>query len=201
MAKKQKLSGETRGRYEFRVWGEHRKARKKLAKLASEKVVEDYDDCYLLVDDPSWNAKVRDNTLKIKQLIAEDKGFERWSSDKHRTAASTPSPFDDLFEELRLDKPQRGKKYSLEKAVAKLDPDLDVRVVFVSKHRERYLIDDIRAEVTDIEIRETGEVLRTLSFQGDDLPALIALRKQLGVRNEPNVAMHQVIEAEVASRS
>lgn len=200
MAKKQPVEAEPRrARYEFRVWGEHRKARKMLAKMASEKTTEQVKDCYLIVDDPSWNAKVRDNTLKVKQLIAENKGFEQWSRDKHRSAESAPSPFDDLFDALRLDRPQRGKSYNLAKAVKKLDPDSGVRAVFVTKDRKRYRIGDMRAEVTDISVHETGEVLRTLSFEGDSLKELVALRKELGVKKEPNVAVHQAIENEVSN--
>lgn len=197
MAKKKQLESEPRrARYEFRVWGAHRKARKKLARLASHRTTERFKDCYLIVDDPSWNAKVRDNTLKIKQLVAEDRGFERWSSDKHRTSATAPSPFDDLFEELRLDRPQRGKSYDLAKAVERLDPDSGVRAVFVTKRRRRYRVGNLRGEVTDIKIRSTGEVLQTLSVEGDDLDELVALRKKLGVRKEPNIAVHQAIESE-----
>lgn len=187
-----------RARYEFRVWGKHRKARKLLARLASDVTKEEFEDCYLLVDDPAWNAKVRDNTLKIKHLVAEDKGFERWASGRHRTAKSTPSPFDDLFEQLRLDRPQRGKKYNLPKEIKKLDSTEGVRAVFVTKHRRRYVIGDLKAEVTDIEIHDSDQVLRTLSIEGDNLKQLVKLRKQLGIRDEPNVPMHQLIESETS---
>jgi hypothetical protein len=199
MAKKRQLDVERRrARYEFRVWGEHRKARKKLARLASEETTERVKDCYLIVDDHSWNAKVRDNTLKVKQLVAEDKGFEQWSRNNHHSSTTAPSPFDEVFDELRLDRPQRGKSYDLEKAVANLDPDSGVRAVFVTKDRRRYRIGNMRAEVTDISVHETGEVLRTLSFEGDSLEELVALRKELGVKNEPNLAVHQAIENEVS---
>lgn len=201
MGKRSELDREVRrARYEFRVWGTHRKARKKLARLASHSSSERYEDCYLIVDDPSWNAKVRDNTLKIKQLVAEDKGFERWVSDKHRTSESAPSPFDDLFDQLRLDRPQRGKSYDLRKAVAKLPPDSGVRAVFVTKRRRRYRIGNMRGEVTDIKIRRSGGTLRTLSVEGDDLAELVALRKKLGVRDEPNIAVHQAIGSELRDR-
>lgn len=198
MAKNETSDAEPRrARYEFRVWGAHPKARKKLARMASETTTEQVQDCYLIVDDLSWNAKVRDNTLKVKQLVAQDKGFEQWSRDKYRSSDNAPSPFDDLFDELRLDRPQRGKSYDLAKAIAKLDPDAGVRAVFVTKDRQRYRIGDVRAEVTDISVHETGEVLHTLSFEGDSLKELVALRKELGVKKELNVAVHEAIENEV----
>lgn len=184
-------------RYEHRVWGEQRKARKLLRRLADDETRESVDDCYLLVDDPSWNAKVRNDTLKIKQLVSERKGFERWTSDRHRTADSAPTPFDELFEQLRLDRPRRGKKYDLAKEVDGLDPDSGVRAVFVTKHRRRYRVGDLHAEATDIEVHATGEVLHTLLIEGDDLDALVALRKRLGLRGEANVAVHDALDAEV----
>ncbi len=181
----------SRAHYEYRVWGKHRKARKLIEKMASDMTEERVKDCYLLVEDSMWNAKVRNNTLKIKQLISEDKGFERWSAERPASADAAPSPFDDLFETLRLDRPQRGKSYDLHDAVERLEDDTEV--VFVVKHRRLYTIDEMRAEVTDITITETNEVLRTIQIEGDDLDELVALRKKLGLRDEPNVAVHEAI--------
>ncbi len=192
----EKLDKESRrrARYEFRVWGKHRKARKKLADLASSSTHETFEDCYLLVDDPEWNAKVRDNTLKIKQLVSENKGFERWSRNHYTSSKSTPTPFDEVFDALNLDRPQRGKTYNIERAVRELDPDSGVRPVFVTKERQRFEIGDLVAEVTDIAFADSDEVLHTLSVEGDDLKALVRLRKELGLRGEPNIAMHQAID-------
>lgn len=186
-------------RYEYRVWGKHRGARKKLAGLADTVSKEQVNDCYLLVDDSSWNAKVRDNTLKIKQLVEDDRGFQRWSADRHRDVDTTPTPFDEIFEQLRLDRPQRGKSFDLRKAVKALDDETGVRAVFVTKQRLRYRIGDLRAEATDVKLRETGEVMHTLSIEGDDLDELVMLRKRLGLRDEPNIAVHDAIDAEISS--
>ena len=193
MTKKQLTSEPTGARFEHRVWGAHRKACKLLAKLADEQSTEQIDDCYLLVDDPSWNAKIRDNTLKIKQLVAERKGFEQWTRDCHRSAGSTPSPFDAIFEQLGLDRSQRGEEYDLNTEIAALDAQAGVRAVFVTKERRRYRIGDLRAEATDIKIRDTGEVLHTLSIEGDDIDELSALRKRLGLRGEDNIAVHHAL--------
>ncbi len=184
-----------RSRYEYRVWGKHGKARKLLARLADEESSETVEDCYLLVEDPTWNAKVRDDTLKIKQLVTEDRGFERWTSRRHLSSDTAPTPFDEIFEALRLDRPQRGKSFDMAKAVKRLAPDSGVRAVFVVKQRRRFRIGSLRAEVTDIEVLDTGEVLRTLSIEGDDLDELTALRKQLGLRDQPNIAVHQAIDS------
>lgn len=182
-----------RARYEYRVWGRHRAARRRLEHIGSNRSDERIKDCYLLVGDSSWNAKVRDNRLKVKQLISEDRGFERWTADRPRTADDAPSPFDELFERLRLDRPQRGKSFDLYEAVTRLDPDGDARAVFVLKHRRRYAVGSLRAESTDIIVIETSEAFHTLAIEGDDLDELVALRKRLGLRNEPNIAVHDAI--------
>ncbi len=185
----------TDARYEYRVWGRHRSARKLLRGMATAETRERVDDCYLLTADPAWNAKIRDSTLKIKYLIAEDQGFERWARGKYRSADGTPSPFDTLFEDLNLDRPQRGKSYDLERAIAGLDPNSGVRAVFVVKHRRRYRIGPLRAEVTDVMIRGSKEVLRTLSIEGDDLDELVVLRNTLGLADEPNSPVHETLHS------
>lgn len=200
MAKKQLTPQPRGGRYELRVWGPHRSARKLLAKLATEQSTETVEDCYLLVDDPSWNAKIRDNTLKVKQLVAERKGFEQWTRDRHRTADSAPSPFDAIFEQLGLDRPQRGEEYDLFEEIARLGVDSGVRAVFVTKERRRYRIGDLRAEATDIRIHGTDEVLHTLSIEGDDLGQLATLRKRLGLRGEDNISVHNALDHEIDER-
>lgn len=197
MSKKSANEQDTRRtRYEYRVWGKQRGARKTLKRLSTRESTERVDDCYLIHDEPGWNAKVRDDTLKLKQLMREDAGFERWASQRHESAGALPSPFDEVFEQLRLDRPQRGKSYDLRRAVPNIDPDSGVRAVFVTKRRETYRIGDLRAELTDITLCESGDVLHTLAIEGSDLDDLVALRKQLGLRDEPNVAVHEVIEAE-----
>ncbi len=180
-------------RYEFRVWGRHRKARKELARLADERTTEYVEDCYLISDDPSWNAKVRDETLKLKHLVDSAKGFEEWASRRFRTADETPSPYDELFEALRLDRPARGKRWDIETAVERLDPELGIEAIFVEKERVRYRIGSIRAEATDIVLVDRQQTLHTLLIEGGDLDELVALRKQLGLKGEDNIAVHQAI--------
>lgn len=197
MAKSSQSKSETsKDRYEYRVWGEHPKARKKLERMATKELHQTIEDCYLLGEDPDFNAKVRNDTLKVKQLVGTDRGFERWSSEWHDSSDTAPKPYDDLFNELGLDRPQRGKSWDILKAVAQLDPDTGARAVFVTKHRIRYRIGSIRAEVTDVDIHGSDEVLRSLSIEGDDLDELVSLRKQLGLRKAENTPMHVAIDSE-----
>ncbi|MFW2381074.1 MAG: hypothetical protein ACN4GZ_04890 [Acidimicrobiales bacterium] len=185
-----------RARYEFRVWGDHPKARRKLSRLADQETSATFEDCYLLGNDPKFNAKVRDDTLKIKQLLDRERGFDRWDANWHREAESAPSPFDEVFDDLSLDRPQRGKRSSLARAVSTLDEDGVTRAVFVTKRRTRYRVGQIQAEATQIEVHDTSTVLQTLAIEGGDLDRLVALRRNLGLKGQTNVAMHVALDNE-----
>lgn len=186
-----------KAKYEYRVWGKQKKARKLLDSIGEDKTEETVEDCYFLGDDQVWNAKVRDSRLKIKQLVAEKKGFEQWTSNFHHESESTPAPFDELLDDLHLDRVQRGKSFSIKKAVKGLDDDHDARPVFVTKHRVRYRVGSVRAEITEIIIKDTGDELQTIAIVGDDLGELVALRKDLGLKGSDNVAVHVAIDAAV----
>ncbi len=196
-----KNNNDSDGGYEYRVWGEHRKARKVLAAIGTGKSSEEIKDCYFLVDDSDWNAKVRDSTLKVKRLVAEKRGFEQWSAEWHRDGDAIPAPFDQLFDDLHLDRLNRGKSFSISKAVKGLDDDHETKPVFVTKNRVRYRVGSIRAEVTDIQIDASGEVLQTLAIVGDDLDELVALRKKLGLTDAENVAVHVAIDPDTDTDS
>ncbi len=185
------------GRFEFRVWGHHRAAARKLAELADRMTEERIDDCYLLTPDPNWNAKIRGDAVKLKQLVEERKGFEQWVSERHRSAESAPSPFDDLFEELRLDRNLGKGPADFERIVERIAPDSGLRAVAVRKDRRRYWVGDLRGETTRIRLRTSGETLRTLVIEGADLSALSTLRKRLGLRGASNVAVHHALAAEL----
>lgn len=194
-----KEDNDTGGKYEYRVWGKQRKARKVLESIGTDQTLETIEDCYFLGDDNDWNAKVRDSTLKVKRLVAETRGFEQWTSQWHRDNRATPAPFDQLFDDLHLDRMNKGKKFCISKAVKKLDDDHEARPVFVTKTRIRYRVGSARAEITEIYIESTGDSLQTLAIVGDDLDELVGLRKTLGLKKSDNVAVHVAIENELAS--
>jgi hypothetical protein len=193
MAKKQLTVEPTGARFEYRVWGTHRRARKTLEKLADAHTTEQVDDCYVLVDDSALNVKIRDSTLKIKQLVAERKGFEQWKSDRHRSVDTVPTPFDEIYLRLGLERSQDEREVDLTAVAATAGLDCGVRLVIVNKRRRRFRVGDLRAESTDITITETGEVLHTLSIEGDDLEQLRALRRRLGLHGHENIAVHSAL--------
>ncbi|NNE94803.1 MAG: hypothetical protein HKN24_02130 [Acidimicrobiales bacterium] len=190
-----------RARYEFRVWGDYPKVIRKLARLASDETTEEVEDCYLLGHGRKWNAKVRDSTLKVKRLLERERGFDRWDANWHRSADSVPSPFDEVFDDLSLDRPQRGKKYNLSKAVSALEEDGSTRAVFVTKRRRRFQLGEVRGEIAQLDIHDTSIRLQSIAIEGEDLDELVALRRKLGLKGHDNVAMHVAIDESLAIAS
>lgn len=202
MAKKQKTAAppDANLRYEYRVWGKHKKAVDKLSRLSSDDTTETIEDCYLLRNEPEWNAKVRDDTLKLKQRLRQKKGFEQWTSAWHVEASGTPTPFDMVFDDLSLDRPQRGKSYDLRKAVKRgLKDDPDTRAVFVTKQRRRFLIGDIKAEVSKIDIHLTDARLHTVAVQGPSIKELVRLLEAVKLSGLPNVPVHIALSEALAT--
>ena len=93
------------GRYEFRVWAGQGDARDRLARMADVERDERLDDCYLLVANPLWNAKIRANRLKVKRLVGVTAGFQRWSSRWYRDDIAPPAPFAELLDTVSGDEP------------------------------------------------------------------------------------------------
>ena len=196
--KRELKDGGIDARYEFRVWGEHPKALKKLEEMAPKETLEKVKDCYLLIDDPDLNAKVRKSAIKVKQLLSVERGFERWSTEWHHDADSAPTPLDVVFEDLDLAGAQHQKRFDLDKAVEEMDEDSDARVVFVTKRRRHFRIGSIRAEVTRLRIRGRKSPLHTFAIEGNDLDALDALRRELGFDRRDNQATHVKLEKEAS---
>ena len=183
-------------RYEFRVWGRQRRARRRLARMGE--VVRDHvvTDCYLLGDDADWNVKVRKNTLKLKRRLGDRRGFERWVSERYRSPRDVPDPFEAVFTELDRARRDRSGR-SLRAAASALGSVQGRGVVPVRKHRRRYRVGGSVAEATDIVMIDSGETYSTLAIEGGDLEELTELRKALGLQRQPNVALHEMIAAEL----
>lgn len=182
-------------RYEFRVWGERDKACKRLAKLADVEQRERLEDCYLLVPDDACNIKIRQNRLKVKRLVDERHGFQRWSSIWHRAANGAPEPFDRVMEELATKRARRDDgRRALVRAVDRLDPDDGVRAVFVSKRRRRFRFGAMRAEASEVKVSGTPGKLFTVAIEGPDLGDLVDLRKLLGLAKTTNLALHLAVD-------
>ena len=177
------MSQPHRARYEYRVWGKHREAAKKLAKLASSERHEEITDCYLLGSDDQWNAKIRSDRLKLKRLIEAKQGFERWDTNWHPTPDAAPQPFDEAFRE-----------FTLAQDVTAQSATSETRAVFVLKQRRIFTIREMQAEVTKLEVQDASIRLSTVAIQGDRVRDLRVLLHRLGLHDEPNVPIHIALQ-------
>lgn len=187
--------GAPNSRFEFRVWGDSKTVRKRLSRLADVELREQLDDCYLLVSDPRCNAKIRENQLKVKRLIGERLGFQRWSSMRHRAAANAPEPFSKLVTDLTSARALDGDyRRSVAKMVGRLERQHDVRPVFVTKDRRRFRFGSVRAEVAKVKVTGRPGRLSTIAIEGSDLLELVSLRNLLGLNDLPNLALHLAVD-------
>jgi hypothetical protein len=191
MARSQK-SAVPRSRYEFRVWGHQDEAHRRLLSLADSSSEKHFKDCYLLIDDPTCNLKIRRNRLKVKRLVEERFGFQRWSTDWHKV--TTEAAPHSGGAQAAPGGAVRTESAGLGDVVEELHPAADLRPLFVTKHRMRFRFGSMRAEVTDLEVGQNGERLCTTAIEGRDLLDLIRLRSSLGLDLVPNVAVHLALD-------
>jgi hypothetical protein len=193
-------STRARSRYEFRVWGRRDETCDVLSRLADEERVESHEDWYLLLGQRSCNAKIRRNRLKVKRLIEERFGFQRWAAVRHRMASGDVCPLELLMDELRLDDPNQGCPPDFEAPAGRATPGGAVPALHVTKWRRRFDLGSIRAEATEVEIEGHSGRLRTVAIEGHELDELIRLRASLGLDRSPNLAFHLAISSLVLGR-
>jgi exopolyphosphatase / guanosine-5'-triphosphate,3'-diphosphate pyrophosphatase len=140
--------------------------------------------------------KVRHDLLDIK-LLREigQAGLERWEPVRK---AGFPVGHDDVaavFSALRQPMPDLARAtYTQQEFFADLvEPHPGVRAVPVRKHRVRYLIDGCTAELSDVEV--AGGRTRTLAIESEDVDAVAAAVRALGLRNRVNTSYPRGLDA------
>jgi len=184
----------TPAKYEFRVWDPKRKVSRQLATMAEFDYGERLHDCYLLVADKSYNAKIRRNRIKIKRLVGEQAGFQCWSSKWLSSPNDAPKPFGRLLSELHSLRPVPDDfERELTRILRGLRLEKGVRPVFVTKRRRRFYLGSMKAETAEIKVRGHKSSRSTVAIEGSDLNDLIHLRSGLGLTKVPNLAFHLAI--------
>lgn len=190
-----------KGRYEFRVWGDRKDVYQRLSDLADSDRRERLEDLYLIVDDESCNAKIRENRLKIKRLVGQRAGFDRWSSSWCPDMRNAPEPLEELAELLSPPgAPGRSDVAFLDDALRELGPDHGIVPVFVTKRRRRFRFGTIKAEASTVEIDGRPGRFKTLAIEGPNLADLVTLRTSLGLNDVPNLALHLAVDPSYRGR-
>ena len=173
-------------RWEWRVfgtgWGVAEDA---LAGLIPGRV-EESDELYLL-SAAAANVKVRYDLMDIKVLREVDgDGLERWEP---VLKAGFPLPAAEVvrvFDALGVQAPPLTQDaYTLDQFLAELvEPSDSVRVVRVHKRRQRHMLANCMAEVTDLDV--DGRVARTMAVESEDPSAVMAAVRRLGLDGQIN---------------
>ena len=186
-------------RFQFRVWDDIGDAARRLRSLGAPHRVERRRDIYLLGTRRHHNVKVRAQRLEISELLGIVDGFEQWNrAARHRLPCTTGDARRWLHEvagvdgEVGLHEPideRLGRRRLLDAASA-----CGLRPAAVAKHRERFVLGDLRAEATTMVLGDGGIELSCVAFEGPDLPSLVELRRQLDLQQACNLAVPVALE-------
>ena len=186
-------------RYEFRVWGGVvDAAADRLRALAGGPVerARSSETYVVAVRRPDINTKIRAGLLDVKVLRRVVDDCEQWS-----LWAKTDFPIAAALLEAVLGR-LGADEADLDRAVYDHDQFMELvaghpalRVVRVEKVREKFVIGACLAEVSDVTV--DGPKLRTLAIESVQVDAVAAMRRRLGLENEPNVNYPDAIKEAV----
>lgn len=178
------------GRYEFRAWCPLDAAYEMLDRLADRTHDERLDDWYLPTGRQDCNAKIRGERLKIKRLLGEEQGFQRWASSRRRIVGDGIDPIDVVTRELGLialpARPGHGS--------GPPSPVPGLEAVHVRKWRQCFGLGAVEAEAVEMTVGSRSERLTSVAIEGDDLDELVDLRLALGLESRRNIAVHLAID-------
>ena len=182
---------EIMARYEFRVWAETLKdPGTQLQRLAAADRLEASEETYLIsAATDRCNAKIRDDLLDVKLLIASDRGLEQWKpSLKIGFPLESSVISTQVFPKLELETPYLSKLHY------QMDEFLDLFVsaqpsiplVPVYKTRQRFTLSTCRAELSNVTINNVSQ--ETMAVESDDPDAVLQLIRQLGIGDMANTS-------------
>lgn len=189
------------GRFELRVWDPDPDAVEALVDRGRPNGAETTEDRYLVGPDRTVNAKLRDGCLEVKRLTGTSGRLERWRPDWSTTLPIDRRAARRLLAELGLRHGSTGMRIGArpplsEPQVSELVASYSHgRVGIVRKRRRHYLLDGVRAEVTDM--AAAGDLLRCVVLEACEPEKVRAMADSIGL-DGPNRAVHQVV-AELAA--
>ena len=195
---------EIKPRYEFRIWGQNlAELRQRLEQLAAPSRTETSEEIYLIpaVTD-KCNAKIRNDLMDIKILVATERGLEQW-----RPVLKAEFPLDrsliaaQVFSALELAPPQMSREqYAMNEFLDEvINAEPKIAVVTVSKSRVRLALGECQAEFATTTI---GDQARdTVAVESTDPDAVARVTQQLGIEGMPNTSYIRQIKQLLGPRS
>ncbi|MCL1587963.1 MAG: Ppx/GppA family phosphatase, partial [Actinomycetia bacterium] len=187
-------------RWEWRTFGAHFGLADAAFAAMTPEASTDSEELYFLAPGGA-NVKVRDGLLDIKELqeVGTD-GLERWlpimkagfplsRTDVAKVVSSLGAP------PVALER----DSYTLDQFLDEVTTPLTgVRVVKVSKHRDRYLVGGCMSEVTDVVV--DGRSTRTIAVESEDRPAVVRAVQALGLEGYVNTNYPRGLGAAIDGR-
>jgi hypothetical protein len=174
-------------RYEFRIFRRSLGSLPdQLGALAGADRFEASAEHYVLVAGVTGTSlKLRDGALELKTLRATRGRLERWEPMAAVDLPARGSALANLLRPAGIGRhpPEAGTAEDLR---AWLSGVPGVAVVPVRKRRQKYVLEGVRAEITEVVAR--GRTIRSLALEGEDPRRLDALVAQLGLRDADNTS-------------
>jgi exopolyphosphatase/guanosine-5'-triphosphate,3'-diphosphate pyrophosphatase len=185
-------------RWEWRAFGDRfDPAERYLAGLVPTGV-QDSDEMYLLARG-SETVKVRFELMDIKVLREVDPfGLERWEPVMKADVPLTEDELSVVFEALRQPLPPLAREgYTFAEFLDELvAPNENIRLVPITKHRVRYVVEGCTGELTDVVA--DGVATRTIAVESEDREAVAAAVGVLGLDGYLNTSyprgLHLLLE-------
>ena len=176
-------------RWEWRTFGaEFDGAEARLAGLPPVRV-DDSEELYILSSRVEGSIKVRDGKLDVKRLerVSED-GLEQWNPVAKAEFPIAAVDVASLLAALDVSVPSlHHERYALDQLIADVvEPHDDLVAVPVRKHRDHYLLDGCRAELTGV--RSGPRTTRTVAVEDDDPTIVRSTVEALGLWSRSNVS-------------
>jgi hypothetical protein len=178
-------------RYEFRIWAQALEdPHSQLERLALPSGTQRSEETYLISSGTDGcNAKIRNELLEVKLLIASDCGLEQW---KPSLKAGFPLESSiiaaQIFPGFVLEAPPLpGTRYPLAKFLEEvIRPQPDIAMVPVAKARQQFIVGACQAEFSSVTINSAA--FQTVAVESLDRGAALRLIRQLGIGGSANTS-------------
>lgn len=159
----------------------------KIRKLFELKSIEESEEIYIVSDFANQeNVKIRDGRIEIKELVSEEKRFEKW---KPGYSAEFPvikkTAFEKLNKALSVNLTSEKNKLNLEEMLEAFNSNNEIKLAKVFKRRFKFSGKDCYAEYVDVFVN--GALIKSVSLESENLIAAVGQLKNLFLNDYENV--------------
>ena len=180
---------ETQNRFEYRAFAPgFGLVESRLREWGGQALIRESAEVYLVADGRNdQNIKIRNAQLDIKQLIAEESGFQQWAPLGKWSFPLDQEARQALSDALGLNAelPDSGGR-DLDKLIDHFRGNRQVVIVDLFKRRFGFEIGACQAELAEVTVN--GAALKTACVESTDLARATELTERLGLSDYPNTS-------------